>query len=507
MSVKIKYGLLAVLLAFVVEARAQVFNPADPAEPTQPVAPPVSLLLEVVPAEGGTVSGAGKYNVGASATVKASANTGFVFSHWTDASDNVLSNNATYTHTKGPRVETLRAHFVFNPGSPSEPSVPILPPKPQEPEPRYQLHLFATEGGSVSGGGQYEDSTKITVSASALSGHRFVAWVNNDGDTLSLKASFQYITKAAEDTLTALFRFNPSEPSEPSEPTIRPKHYVYVTATDGGTVSGPGVKVMEGTATSVTATVNSGYVFGGWYQGDSLVSVSKTYSFTMPTEDVYLQARFEVYIEPEIPFNPSSPGEPSQPVVSKNSLYLMTVKAKPGDTTECVLYVHAIKPATTLSFQLNFPQGAQVLLDTMFVSEKVPAYRVETQMMNDTTMSVFMSGDTLEVGTTKLLRMKLAVSTDISIGTGKVIAINQVSVGNLQGSTETASTRNSSLDVYKFGDADNSGIIDVIDLAMARDYLYGIRLDSFQPVAVDLNRNGRVDAEDIKLLIQLILDR
>jgi hypothetical protein len=42
---------------------------------------------------------------------------------------------------------------------------------------------------------------------------------------------------------------------------------------------------------------------------------------------------------------------------------------------------------------------------------------------------------------------------------------------------------------------------------MARDYLYGVHIDGFEPVAVDLNRNGIVDRDDINLLTKLILDR
>ena len=411
MESKIRYLFLAVVLLMSTMARGQDFNPDDPAEPTEPVAPPVSLVLKASPAEGGTVSGGGKYAIGADVTVKATSNSGFVFVSWTDADGNVLSTTSQYTHKKGPRVETLTANFAFQPGS----------------------------------------------------------------------------------------------PSEPGEPTIRPKHYITVTAGEGGTVATSSNRVMEGESVTITATANSGYKFTAWYQADTIVSTASKYTFTMDTADVSFVAMFEKV--PVAPFNPSSPSEPGQPSVGKNSLYLMTVAAKPGDTAECVVYFNAVKDVSDMTFQLGFPSGTYPIADSLKVSDRASGYTLSHTILNDSTITVNLTGDTLGVGNIKLLTLSLLVPEDYPVGIGHVITVSQVSVTNPDLSTETASTRNSSLDVYKFGDADNSGVIDIVDLAMARDYLYGVHVDGFEPVAVDLNRNGRVDTDDIQLLTQLILDR
>ena len=411
MESKIRYLFLAVVLLMSTMARGQDFNPDDPAEPTEPVAPPVSLVLKASPAEGGTVSGGGKYAIGADVTVKATSNSGFVFVSWTDADGNVLSTTSQYTHKKGPRVETLTANFAFQPGS----------------------------------------------------------------------------------------------PSEPGEPTIRPKHYITVTAGEGGTAATSSNRVMEGESVTITATASSGYKFTAWYQADTIVSTASKYTFTMDTADVSFVAMFEKV--PVAPFNPSSPSEPGQPSVGKNSLYLMTVAAKPGDTAECVVYFNAVKDVSDMTFQLGFPSGTYPIADSLKVSDRASGYTLSHTILNDSTITVNLTGDTLGVGNIKLLTLSLLVPEDYPEGIGHVITVSQVSVTNPDLSTETASTRNSSLDVYKFGDADNSGVIDIVDLAMARDYLYGVHVDGFEPVAVDLNRNGRVDTDDIQLLTQLILDR
>jgi len=57
-----------------------------------------SITASANPSNGGTVSGAGTYNYGASCTLTAMANSGYVFSSW-KKNGNVVSNNPTYTFT------------------------------------------------------------------------------------------------------------------------------------------------------------------------------------------------------------------------------------------------------------------------------------------------------------------------------------------------------------------------------------------------------------------------
>lgn len=504
MDFKIRYLFLAVVLFLSTMARGQDFNPDDPAEPTEPVAPPVSLALKASPAEGGTVSGAGKYAVGSAVTVKAACNSGFVFVNWTDAAGNILATTQQYTHTKGPRVETLTANFKFQPGAPSEPSEPTIRPK-------HYITVSAGEGGTVtSSSNRVMEGESVTITATSNSGYKFVAWYQAD-TIVATTAKYTFVMDTADVSFMAVFEmlpvapFDPSSPSEPSEPTIRPKHYITVSASVGGTATSSSNRVMEGESVTITATPNSGYNFTGWYQADTLVSKTTKYTFVMDTVDVNFVAMFEK--APVAPFNPSSPSEPSQPAAGKNSLYLMTVSAKPGDMAECSVYFNAVKDVAGLTFQLGFPEGTLPLADSLKLADKAMGYTLTHTVVNDSTLTVNLTGDTLGVGNIKLLTLHLQVPEDYPVGLGHVITVSQVSVTNPDLTTETASTRNSSLDVYKYGDADNSGEIDIADLAMARDYLYGKHIDGFEPVAIDLNRNGRIDEGDVDLLTQLILGR
>jgi len=69
-----------------------------------------TLSLSASPAAGGTVTGAGQYNAGASALISAVAKTGYVFSKWSDGNTSA-SRSVVMTANK-----TLSAIFVTNAG-------------------------------------------------------------------------------------------------------------------------------------------------------------------------------------------------------------------------------------------------------------------------------------------------------------------------------------------------------------------------------------------------------
>lgn len=79
---------------------------------------------------------------------------------------------------------------------------------------------------------------------------------------------------------------------------------------EGGSVSG-GCEVAEGTAVTVTATANEGYIFTGWQENGSTVSTAASYTFTA-TADRSLVALFEKE-EPDNPPEPVDPDEPDEP--------------------------------------------------------------------------------------------------------------------------------------------------------------------------------------------------
>ena len=65
----------------------------------------------------------------------------------------------------------------------------------------------------------------------------------------------------------------------------------------------------EGSRVYLRTYGNTGYVFKGWYKGDEVISSSASFYYTMPAEDVVLQARYE--------YDPSVPADPAMPDTTK----------------------------------------------------------------------------------------------------------------------------------------------------------------------------------------------
>lgn len=149
-------------------------------------------------------------------------------------------------------------------------------------ETKYVFTVSATEGGTVGGtaGGEYAAKTEITVTATSDVGYGFVGWY--EGETLIYKnASYTFEMPERNLAISAVFE------------TLR-KAELIVNATEGGTVGGTeSGEYYVGTDITVTATPDDGYVFSGWYKGDSPVSKKSSYTFKMSENALTLTAKFE----------------------------------------------------------------------------------------------------------------------------------------------------------------------------------------------------------------------
>ena len=147
-----------------------------------------ALTLAADPAEGGTVSGAGEYEAGTEVSVEATASEGWKFVAWMSESDTV----------------SKEAGYVFT--IVSDTALTALFAEAEEPQPEmYTLALTAdpAEGGTVSGAGEYEAGTEVSVEATANEGWKFVAWMS-ESDTISKEAGYVF-TIVSDTALTALF--------------------------------------------------------------------------------------------------------------------------------------------------------------------------------------------------------------------------------------------------------------------------------------------------------------
>ena len=228
-----------------------------------------TVSVSANPTNGGTVTGGGSYQQGQSCTVSAAANPGFTFTNWTE-NGNVVSTQANYTFTVNSN-RTLVANFQTQ---------------------TYTITTSANpnNGGTVTGGGSYQQGQSCTVHATANTGYTFTNWTEN-GNVVSTNSNYSF-TVNSNRTLVANFQIQSFTINVNANPA------------EGGTITGGGTYNLGETCT-VTATAAEGYNFVNWTQGFFSVSTEASYSFTV-TSNMTLTANFEtqtfevkVIIDPE----------------------------------------------------------------------------------------------------------------------------------------------------------------------------------------------------------------
>ena len=144
-----------------------------------PNTPPTQIVkqyaLTASAGEGGSVSGGGTFASGTQVSLTATPNSGYSFSGWSNGSTanplNVTLNSNT----------TITANFEVLINS-------------------YTLTVLSSEGGSVTGGGEYEEGTEVTISATPEEGYEFTGW--SDGET-SLS---RVVTISSDISISAIFQ-------------------------------------------------------------------------------------------------------------------------------------------------------------------------------------------------------------------------------------------------------------------------------------------------------------
>lgn len=296
--------------------------------------PTYTVTAGALPVEGGTTTGGGTFNEGASVTVTATANAGYAFTSWTEdgfivsaapsLTFNVASNRtlvANFTQGTSYTVSTSaspaagggtsgggvfasgssvtvnaapNAGYVFTNWTQSGTIVSSSPGYTFNVTadrilvanfiPNVSQCTIATSanpalGGSTSGGGTVAVGSSVTVAAAAHAGYSFVNWTEA-GNPVSASASYTFNATVSR-ALVANFQ------------AIAGGDRTITTTSSpvaGGTTSGGGV-FADGTSITVTAVPNAGYIFKRWRVGGTNVSSSASYTFTV-TADRALSATF-----------------------------------------------------------------------------------------------------------------------------------------------------------------------------------------------------------------------
>ena len=208
------------------------------------------------PTIGGSVTGGGTYNQGQSCTVTATPNAGYTFTNWTE-NGNVVSTNRNYTFTvTGNR--TLVANFQAQPQN-------------------YNITVSAnpSNGGSVAGGGTYQQGQSCTVTATANTGYAFANWTEN-GNVVSSQANYTF-TVNGNRTLVANFtqqQFTITAIAEPGD--------------HAGSVEGGGTYTYGQSCTLTATPCTPPFIFVNWTKNGVIVSTNNTYTFTVTESATYI---------------------------------------------------------------------------------------------------------------------------------------------------------------------------------------------------------------------------
>ena len=218
-----------------------------------------NVTVSANPTNGGTVTGGGTYNQGQSCTVTATANSGYTFTNWTE-NGMVVSSNANYTFTVNSN-RNLVANFQAQPQN-------------------YTITVSASprDGGTVTGGGTYQQGQSCTVSATANTGYTFTNWTEN-GNVVSNNASYTF-TVTGNRTLVANFQAQSFTITATADPA------------NGGTTTGGG-SYNYGQTCHLSATANTGYRFFNWTENGVHVTSVPNLSFTV-TSNRNLVAHFDL---------------------------------------------------------------------------------------------------------------------------------------------------------------------------------------------------------------------
>ena len=129
-----------------------------------PNTPPSQIVkqytLTASSGEGGSVSGGGTFSQGTQVSITATPTSGYSFSGWSNGS---TANPLTVTLNSNTSI-TANFQLIIN---------------------SYTITLTAGDGGTVSGGGEYEEGTEVTITAIPDGCYSFTSW--SDGNTNPLR--------------------------------------------------------------------------------------------------------------------------------------------------------------------------------------------------------------------------------------------------------------------------------------------------------------------------------
>lgn len=208
------------------------------------------ITTTVQPAQGGTVTGAGTYQQGATATLTATENNGYTFLSWNE-NGTIVSYDPVYSFTVT-SDRNLEALFEGN---------------------YYTISAIANpaEGGTIEGAGTYQFGTVATLTATPAVDYEFINWTEN-GNIASVDPQYSF-TVSGNTELTANFAI------------ITYDVILNAAPAEGGAVTGEGSYPAAGEVI-LTATPATDFAFVCWTENGDTLSTEATYTFTIDADRI-----------------------------------------------------------------------------------------------------------------------------------------------------------------------------------------------------------------------------
>ena len=420
------------------------YNPTNPAEPLAPTAA-YTLTLQADPSGGGSfnLNTTTTYSEGVSISLRAYTNSNFTFVSWEEEGGDIVSTSASFNYTMPARNVKLIAHYRYSPSSPTEPSEPVIPEKPVY----SNLYLTAspTAGGSfnIGSGNNYEVGTVVNVQATANSNFTFINWTR-DGQEVSTSKSFNYTMLSEGNTLTANFRYTPSNPNEPSEaPVSKVYHQLFLQSdpVDGGYFNPEsGGRFEEGTSVTVRAYNNQWYTFKNWTLDGEIISTNNTLNYVIPTEDVTLIAHYTYN------YNPSNPSEPTTPNVKYLTLYGMAENSMRGQTIVYPIYLENTEEVLGTTVVVKFPDGFTAHTDDVVLGERAAGHAMSIMPLENNAYRFDLTGTTPFTGKNgKLFEVPVTISSTANTDLSYQVQLSNGARINADESKEMISVRSGSI--------------------------------------------------------------
>ncbi len=288
-----------------------------------------SIMVTSNPTNGGNVTGLGTYSNGANVSLTATPATGYKFVNWTENGTSV-SSNTTYSFT-AINNRTLVANFALLSYSISATSTP-------------------SNYGAVTGSGTYNYGTNVSLTATPITGYKFVNWTENE-TPVSTSATYSF-TVNSDRTLVANFAIISYSILPISNPA------------NGGTITGSGT-YNYGANVALTATPATGYVFINWTENGTMLSNNATYSFTA-NKDRNLIANFYLNHAPTVS-NTIENQQATQDIAFSFTLNINTFADT--DANDVLAYQFSTQNSQSLPNWLKYNQQTRTLSGTPTNSE------------------------------------------------------------------------------------------------------------------------------------------